>query len=96
MEEKYNVPIVDLARDDFKEYGVMDAGAFVPYWGDDETFDQFTKREAGIDRSVAEIVAEAAQQVFIASAIPISQNDRDKLPLLARLFTADDIDQLQG
>ncbi|GEM_PF-5781672 len=92
----YNVPTVDLTPDAFKAYGKIESGAFVPFWHNDETFDQFTQREAGINRPVADIVTDAAQKVFIESKIPISEQDRKKLPQLASLFTADEIDQLQG
>lgn len=92
----YNVPTVDLTPDAFKSFGKMESDRFVPFWHDDETFDQFTQREAGIDRPVAEVVAEATQKVFIESKIPIAEQDREKLSLLATLFTPEEIDALQG
>lgn len=92
----YNVPTVDLTPDAFKDFGRIESDTFVPFWHNDETFDQFTQREAGIDKPVADVVAEATQKVFIESKIPITEQDRGKLPLLAALFTPDEIDQLLG
>lgn len=92
----YNIPTVDLTPDAFKDFGRIESDTFVPFWHNDETFDQFTQREAGIDKPVADVVAEATQKVFIKSKIPITEQDRGKLPLLAALFTPDEIDQLLG
>ncbi len=93
---EYNIPTVDLTPDAFKAFGRIESDTFTPFWHDDETFDDFTQREAGISRSVAEVVAEAAQKVFIESGIPISEQDREKLPLLAALFTPEEIDSFQS
>lgn len=93
----YNVPTVDLTPDAFKAYGKIESGAFVPFWHDDETFDQFTRREAGIDRPIVDVVMEAVQKRVIEWGIPISESNREMLPQLATiLFTADEIDQLQS
>lgn len=94
---EYNVPTVDLTPDAFKAYGKIESGAFVPFWHGDEAFDQFTRREAGIDRPIEQVVMEAVQKRVIEWEIPISESDREKLPQLATtLFTADEIDQLQS
>jgi hypothetical protein len=92
----YNIPTVNLTPEAFKEFGSIESGTFVPFWHDNETFDQFTQREAEIDKPVADVISEAVQKVFIESKIPISEQDKEKLPLLAALFSPDEIDALEG
>ena len=92
----YNIPTINLTPDAFKKFGMIESNTFLPFWHDDETFDHFTQREAGIDRPVANVISEASQKVFIESKIPISQTDREKLPVITALFTSGEVDALQA
>lgn len=83
-----------LEPQDFMEYGVIENGKFVPYWHEDETFEQFTQREVWLNRPVAQVVGGEAGQLL--ARMPISPEDKNKLPLLSKLFTSNEIDEIQS
>lgn len=93
---EYVIPTVNLTPNKFKSFGTLESNKFVPFWHNDETFAQFTQREAGIDKQSQNVIEEAAQKVFIESKIPLSKQDKKKLTILATLFTSNEIDALQG
>lgn len=84
---------IQLDPEDFQQYGEIENNQFVPYQLDEETFEDFLKRQAGIDRSVPQVIQATAEAFFKGQNLPASP---EEIASLENLFTQDEIDSMQS